>query len=199
MGFSAIRCRDRLDRRTLCSRRSTALYPIENTSPQLASQASDKAFTLAVEQPNPDEGSGLDFLVFQEAVLLGEIELAKNLLPQVNESSKSYAYEEIGTAMIRKSMIEDALEIGADLIGPNQVSYYNRVMEVWAKHKPKNLYESLDNVPTSTVKSSAAMQLVLNNRDGPILTDDQIAHAKTFLNSTDKNHLQDVNDRYKSR
>lgn len=171
---------------------------LKNTLPQLASQDPDKAFKLAIKQPNPDEGPGLDFLVFQEVVLSGELELAKNLLPQVTESTKTYAYEEIGTAMIRKSKIEDALEIGEDLIGPNQVSYYNHVMEVWAEHKPTNLYESLDNLPTSKVKSSAALQLVLSNKDEPVLTDDQIAHAKTFLNSVDKDRLQSVDNRYKS-
>ena len=171
---------------------------LKKTLLQLANQEPDKAFKLAIEQPNPDEGPGLDFLVFQEVVLSGEIELAKDLLPQVNESTKTYAYEEIGSAMIRKSMIESALEIGEDLIGPNRVSYYNQVLEVWAEHNPNNLFESLDKLPTSRVKSTAAKQLLLNNRDEPILNDDQIALAKTFLNSADKSHLQSMDYRYKS-
>ena len=64
------------------------------------------------------------------------------------------------------------------------------MMASWASISPKNLYESLEDLPTSSLKSIAALKLITINRNEPVLTDEQIKHARTFLSSDDETTLK---------
>lgn len=144
-----------------------------------------RAFELALQHPDPDSISGLEYEVISELSQLGDIELAVKFLPRVHENSKRRSYGAVGAALVRELRTDDALELGEDLDETNQTSYYYRVMLEWSRANPKNLFETLENLPSDALKSIAADQLIRRNRTQPVLTVDQIEHARTFVSSDD--------------
>ena len=158
---------------------------LKRVLPSLARQDPIRAFELAIEQPARRGGLGLDYFVIREIILEGDIELATKLLPRVNENSKALIYRDVASAMVREGQTDNALELGKELEESKQSYYYQQVMASWASVSPKNLYESLEDLPTSSLKSKAAMQLISINRREPVLTDEQIKHLRTFLSSDD--------------
>ena len=160
--------------------------------PRFARQDPDQAFKLALEQPTPSEGISLEHLVIGEIARVGNVEMAKKLLPRVKDSSKARVYGIVGQAMVRESRAIAALELGNNL-DEQQKRYYDiQVMSLWAATNPKNLYESLEDLPTSDLESRAALHLILVNRRQPVLSDDQIEHTRTLLNSDDQANLERI-------
>lgn len=156
----------------------------------LANHNPVRAFELALEEPDPKDGSGLERVVVQRIAFYGDIKLAKEFLPRVRASSKLPTYTSVATAMIDLDQTSEAMELGKELEESDQESYYQRVLGHWAYRKPKNLYESLKNLPLGHIQSYAAQQLIFLNRHEPILTHDQIDHAKSFLTSNDEASLK---------
>lgn len=142
-----------------------------------------RAFELALQHPDPDSISGLEYEVISELSQLGDIEFAVKLLPRVRENSKKRSYGAVGAALVRETSTDEALELGNDLEESPQLSYYFRVMLEWSRASPKNLFDTLEDLPSDAVKSLAADQLIRRNRTQPVLTDDQIEHARTFVSS----------------
>lgn len=161
---------------------------------ELIHQDPSKAFEVAIAQPVPSEGYGLEVTVMQGITRDGDIELAKKLLPQVRGKARTYVYSLIGGAMVQESQFDEALNFGQELSESEQPRYYGLVLDDWAKKDPKNLLASLESLPSNSIKSTAAFQLVFNNRYNPALTDDQIEHAKTFLSDDDKTRLKRIED-----
>ncbi|MXZ44298.1 MAG: hypothetical protein F4Z01_04875 [Gammaproteobacteria bacterium] len=168
---------------------------LQNVLPRLANIDPNQAFELAIAQPAPSSGFGLEIYVIYEVAGDGDIELAQKFLPRVSENTQTIAYSEVGSAMVRNLQINEAIELGNDLEGRNQTIYYGRVFSAWASDSPKNLYESLENFPTSELKSTAARQLITQNQYEPVLNDEQIERARTFLNSDDENFLKRIESR----
>ena len=168
---------------------------LEEVLPLLALQNPYQAFEIAIEQPTPSTGFGLELGVIFRIVRDGNIELAKKFLPQVKQNTKANAYSVVGTAMVRELETTEAIELGTDLSGRDQQRYYERVLSAWASTSPKDLYESLENFSTNKLQSSAAMQLITHNPRQPILTDEQIKHARSFLDSDDESTVIRIENR----
>ena len=168
---------------------------LEDILPNFASKDPNQAFELAIAQPTPSTGFGLELYVIGAVSLDGDIELAKKLLPRVTKNTQAIAYGEVGRAMVRKSKTAEAIELGKDLSGRDQQRFYGRVLSTWASTSPKNLYESLENFPTSKLKSIAAMKLISSNQHQPVLTDAQIEQARTFLSSDDEATVKRLENR----
>ena len=151
--------------------------------PALARQDPSQAFELAMAQPAANQGSELEYFVFRQITRKDDIELAKKLLPRVREKSKVFAYGDIAQALVDGGKTREALELGSDLEVEDRQSYQEYVVHLWAYSDPKDLYESLETLPTSILKSHAADRLIWINKDTQLLTDDQIEHANSFLNS----------------
>ena len=172
--------------------RRTLLEPVLRS---LVHQDPSKAFEIAIAQPASSDGFGLEVAVMQGITRDGDIELAKKLLPQVRgENTKTYVYSLIGGAMVEESKFDEALDFGQELSESEQPQYYGLVLDDWAEKDPKNLLASLESLPSDSIKSSAAFQLVFNNEYTPVLTDDQIEHAKTFLSTDDETRLKQILD-----
>ena len=168
---------------------------LEDVLPQLARQDPNKAFELAVAQPTPSAGLGLEYVVIAVITRENDIELALKLLPRVHENSKSAVYGNVAAAMVREARTKEALELGKDLEESQQGSFYSQVFREWTDTNPNNLYESLEDLPTSMLKSRAAMQLILGNRYEPVLSDERINHIRTLLNSEDEANLKRIENR----
>ena len=163
--------------------------------PRLVHLDPDEAFALAIAQPTINEGVNLDYLVIRELASTGNVDTVKKLLPHVKENSRAAVYGTVGELMVRESQTEEALELGEDLTQEQRSYYHVRVLSLWATINPKNLYESLENLPTSSIKSRAAMILIVGNRKQPLLTDDQIEQARTLLNSDDEATVKRIENR----
>ncbi len=163
--------------------------------PRLVHLDPDAAFAIAMDQPTLNEGVNLDYLVIRELALTGNVDKVKKLLPQVKDSSRLAVYHTTGELMVRESQTEEALELGKDLAEEHRSYYYVRVLSLWAATNPKNLYESLEDLPTLRIKSRAAMALKANNRKQPLLTDDQIEQVRTLLNSEDETTIERIENR----
>ena len=168
---------------------------LESALRSLARQDPKQAFEIAIEQPARSERFRLEHIVIWEVTQNGDIELAKKLLPQVRESTKMYAYSQIGDAMVRASRTKDALELGEEIIEKEKDRYYRKLVSVWANNDAKDLYTSLEDLPTDNIQSQGALQLILHNWHSSVLTDDQIARARTFLNEGDEAALKRIEDR----
>ena len=158
--------------------------------PYLAEQTPVPAFELAMEESEPSDRLGLEYFVIKRIAFHGDIELAKQLLPRVRESTKNFAYLAVASAMIDLNQTSEALELGKALGESKQESYYVRLLSSWANRKPQNLYESLKNLPSSTIQAIAAQALILRSWHDPIFTDDQIDHVKMFLGFNDEASLK---------
>ena len=152
----------------------------------LARQSPEKAFELAIEQPEPGSGLGLDYFVMTEIISEGDIDVAKRLLTQVSAGSKLVIYGHVASAMVDEGQTSEALQLGKDLNESRRRYYYQRVFSSWAYTDPKNLMESLAGLPSDTLKSIAAMQLITRNHRNPVFTDEQIDRTRTFLNAEDE-------------
>lgn len=181
-------------------------YPIEDPQRRkllepvlrdLVHQDPSKAFEIAVAQPISSHGyGGLEVVVMQGITGDGDIGLAKKLLPQVREgTSKTQVYSLIGGAMVEQSKFAEALDFGQELSESEQPQYYGSVLGDWTEKDPKNLFASLESLPSDSIQSLAAFQLVRYNQYTPVLTDDQVKHARTFLNTIHETHLKRIEDR----
>ena len=167
---------------------------LEKVLPSLTRQDPNRAFELALEHPTPTGNIGLDYYVIVELARDGDIEVAKKFLPRVQENSKEFLYASVGEAMVEEAQTGEALELGKDLDEAGQKTYYRLVFSTWAKTFPNDLYESLEDLQTSSIQSSAAMQVILSNLRRPLLTDDQIEHARTLLSSDDEAILKRIEE-----
>ncbi|MYD46416.1 MAG: hypothetical protein F4W92_08700 [Gammaproteobacteria bacterium] len=159
---------------------------LESIMPRWARQDPVQAFEVAIAQPTRSEGIELDYWVIDEISADGDVELAKKLLPRVKEKTRLRAYTIVGSAMIAESQTEEALELGKDFEDDQRRQYYQRVLNDWASNNPKNLFETLESLPSSSIQSLAAIQLVRVNRYRPLLTDEQIEQVRTYINPDDE-------------
>ena len=147
----------------------------------LARQDPEHAFELALAQPTPEGEEGLETRVMWTIAREGDIELAKKLLPRVKAGSKLRSYMAVGEAMAKNLQTDEAFELGNDVEESRRRIYHQRVLNSWASTHPKNLYESLESLPSSYLKSQAARELIQQNEFKPIFTEEQIDRVKTHL------------------
>ena len=153
--------------------------------PRLARVEPNKAFELAIEHTTGGALVRLDTEVVGEILDSGNLELVKELIPRVPDASKFRIFLTVSRVMIRQGQTEESLELGKDLVGDQKRAYYEGIMRNWSRSDPKGLFESLDDLPTSDLKSLAATQLISSNKYTPQLTDAQIEHTKTYVKTED--------------
>ncbi|MYD46412.1 MAG: hypothetical protein F4W92_08680 [Gammaproteobacteria bacterium] len=159
---------------------------LQDALQNMAVQNPNKAFELAIDQPAPNRGSGLEYYVVRKLVREGNIEQAANLLPRVRENSQLETYSLVADELVEMDKTNEAFALGEDLDAEKRKYFYQTVVQNWTWHDAKDLYESLEELPTKDLKSYAAGRLIWMNRSAPLLTDDQIEHVKTFLISEDE-------------
>lgn len=156
--------------------------------PHLTQRDPNRAFELAIAEPTPNRGSRLENIVISTVVMDGDIELALELLPRAKDKDP-FTYADVGVVLFRESRTEEALELGENFSGRDHQLYYERFFSEWFEADPKDLYESLDGLPSKNIRSSAASKLIVRNRANPIFTDEQIERIENFLNSEDEARL----------
>lgn len=153
-----------------------------------------RAFDVALQQPLREFLGGMESDVINELCSRGSMEMAIELLPRVREESKARAYGLIGSGLVRDAQTKRALLFGEDLPESVRDRYYTRVAIEWADANPLEMLEELARVPEDQ-QSRLARQLAQANKYNSVLTDEQMAQVKTFLNEEDARRV----DRWLSR
>ena len=128
---------------------------------ELVEENHELAFELALNQPVPANRSAHEVRVID---LLAEVDLeeAINLLPRVRDHArtKESAYASVSRALIRQGDSNRAIELGQELPESLREHYYLNLFSRWARWDIVDLFESLDELPSTELKSEAAMQLL---------------------------------------
>ncbi len=116
--------------------------------------------------------------------------LALSMLSQVREGrGKLSAYTSVGRELVDNGETQRAIKLGESLDQSSRSAYYNSILRSWASSDPEGLLESIDSLPSPELKSIAAMSLAVNNQRNKILSEDQVAHVKTYLSERDAQRL----------
>ncbi|MCY3541979.1 MAG: hypothetical protein OXH31_08775 [Gammaproteobacteria bacterium] len=161
----------------------------------LAHKDPHRAFELATAHPSPSGGRGLEEFVIDVIAREGDFEVAKNLLPNLKGDSRRDACVQVGRAMVDQGQYREAVELGKDLPEVNHFYYYDQILNSWAGKKPTVLYDSLENLPTSNIKSRAAFHLLWRNTREPVLSDEQITKARTLLRPRERKSIEIIENR----
>ncbi len=158
---------------------------IESALRGLAHEDPQYAFQIGLEQPLVwEHDNGMESDVISELSRF-DIETAISLLPKVREESKSISYLWVGQALVKKRDPYRALELGEQVPESKRDFYYGSIGGEWADTNPIQMYEELEQLPGAKLKSTMAKQLLLNNARSPILSKDQVKHAKSLLTEED--------------
>lgn len=161
------------------------LYQVASRDPQLA-------FDIALQQPIGENQIGLEAQVLSN-IAYSDIEKALALLSQVREGpTLAYAFNSIGGALVRSGDIDEAWVLAQRLSNSQRDAYYQSVVSTWASYDASELYESIDGLPSDKLKSFAALRLISFNRWSKSLDDDQVNHAKSYLNERDANSVEQI-------
>ena len=149
----------------------------------LAHKDAERAFDVALELPESDQPSGLGAEV---AVILElsrfDVESAATLLPRVRERFLGRAARIVGEQLVYRGQPHRALELTKLLPEHEHVGLYNTVTRVWARENSPELLSSLPEFTSDTLQSIAARNLIIqSSKLDPVLTDEQIQYAETFL------------------
>jgi hypothetical protein len=126
-------------------------------------------------------------------IAYSDIEKALALLSHVREGpTLAYALNSVGSALVRNGDIDEAWMLSQRLPEAQRETYYHSVVSAWASHDATELYESIDSLPSDGIKSFAAMRLISFNKWSRNLDDDQVNHAKSYLNERDSKSIEQM-------
>ena len=159
------------------------LYQVANNDPQIA-------FDIARQQPLGENGVGLEGQVLSN-IALKDIDKALALLSQVREGSTLiYAVSSVGRAMLRTGDVDEAWGLAQRLPVSQRQDYYQSVVDSWAASNGTELYESIDSLPSDTIKSHAALMLITFNKWSRYLDNEEVDDVRTYLNEQDAEKVE---------
>ena len=153
----------------------------------LAKRDPEYAMDLALQQPVE---LGLEVAVISRLASVDPLK-ALDLLSQMRDGGHVYsAYSSVGSELVKIGQSQRAIKLASELSPFYRQIYFNSVLGQWARTDPEEMLESIDELPSSDAKSSAALALAMQSRfTNSVLSDEQIALAKTFLNERDTKAL----------
>lgn len=163
---------------------STVLYGIVDKDPHLAMET-------ALAQPTTENELGLETTVIS-LLTRTDFEKAIEFLPQVRDGrTKVAAFASVGGRYVLNGETDNAVNLAQQLPESDRSAYFQALVRVWAGSNPKGLLDSINQLPTTEIKSHAALVLATFNRQQRRLSDKQIDRAKTFLTEDDAEKLND--------
>lgn len=150
----------------------------------------ERALKIALELPIGENEIG------PEAVVVAQIasrytETAIQYMSKVREGpTKTEAYSCLGYVLARKNMTTRALKLLQQVPDYAKEQYLAQVLGGWAKYHPKRLFESLDDLPSKEIASTAAFSLLFYDPQYEPLSPEQIETVKTYLTEEDAKQLE---------
>ena len=162
-----------------------AMFPLVN-----GLRDSERALSAALELPLGDNEIGPEAVVIAQ-VAYRDIDKAIEYMSQVRDGpTKTEAYSCLGYLLARKSMTDRAMKLVQQVPDYAKEQYLAQVLGGWAKYHTKNLFESLDELPSKEMASTAAFSLLFYEPQREHLSPAQIETVKTYLTEEDAEQLE---------
>ncbi|MCY3884983.1 MAG: hypothetical protein OXG24_08740 [Gammaproteobacteria bacterium] len=153
----------------------------------LAASNPNLALQAALNDPMGRFDHGLEPYVVSKVAQL-DAEKAISMLSNVRDGkTKTASYRSVGRALSEHGNYERAVDLGLSLSEENQSNYYCAVFNVWARSDPGHLLKSLEEMPTSLVKSQAAYNLLASHRRSGLLNDKEIENLQGIVDGSGHN------------
>lgn len=153
------------------------------------------AFQLALERPLEENDSNYVYAISDESSILSmiayqDVNLALELLPQVRERGKNFAYSTVGNSLIQRGDVAGALSLANQLSDEEQEGYYQRVSFAWAVQDPQGLLKAFDDFPTTEIQSRVALTICIRNSTTNTFTNEEIAGLEKYMNEDAREKLE---------
>ncbi|MXW52631.1 MAG: hypothetical protein F4X44_05585 [Gammaproteobacteria bacterium] len=150
----------------------------------LAASDPNLALQSALNDPMGRFDHGLEPYVVSKVAQI-DAEKAISMLSNVRDGkTKTASYRSVGRALSENGRYERAVDLGLSLSEENQSNYYCAVFNVWARSDPGHLLKSLEEMPTSLVKSQAAYNLLASHRRSGLLNDREIENLQGIVDGS---------------
>lgn len=155
------------------------------------------AFELMLQQPIVESEQGVPSSGTPEGGILSsivfhDVDLAIELLPQVRDSGKSWAFRYVGSALIRQGNSQQALDLADQLPEQEQLQYLQEIVGSWSLVDPKGLLNGFD-IIRDVSKSKVALMIIKKNEVYSNYSDEEIARFEKYLSQDDKELLDKLN------
>ena len=109
-----------------------------------------------------------------------DLQLAMDLARKGNERNKAMLYAAIARKLVTQQKFRDALALSDSVPQEERQWYLSEVIKDWEAYYPRNLYESLDDIPQS-LQSYAAFKLLRHHTEG-VFTESESNLLQSLLN-----------------
>lgn len=140
-----------------------------------------EALSIAQSHPASRRGDGIEITLIQE-LSRTDLNTAIDLLPQVRDETRQSVYRNMSFTLCLQGQSKRAFELARDLPESEQEHYLESVFRHWARFDEEGLFQEIENLPSEELKSLAAYHLISEIGDTPVLTKEQLDHAKSHLN-----------------
>ncbi len=161
---------------------SDVLLVLVHSNPQ-------EALSIAQSHPESMRREGIEVRLIRE-LSRTDLDTAIDLLPQVREESLQSVYRNMSFTLCLQGQSKRALGLVRDLPESEKEYYMESVFGYWARFDEEDLFREIENLPSEELKSLAVYHLLAETGDYPVLTKEQLEHAKTLLNENDRNRLR---------
>lgn len=147
------------------------------------------AVQLSLPQPVDADGFGPEARVIGRLAHI-DVEAATALLPKVRKGKTLLgAHVGVGLGLLAKGDKAQAIELSGRVPQAYRLNYFDGLTEGWAASNPKDLFESLDKLPTERSKSRAAFWLLAFNRYNEDLSESETELCRSYLTGEDARAL----------
>lgn len=118
---------------------------------------------------------------------------AMELLPQIRElrgTSPDSPYTSVAYELIRRGNSTLVMDLAEEVPESIHSTFYTNMLSSWANIDPEGLLGTISEFPSAELKSSAAYSLHNTHYARGALTEEQLEHAKSFLNDWDLQQLE---------
>lgn len=153
----------------------------------------EQAFQVALSQSTDNSDIGPEAAVIAELAQF-ELETAMDLLPQVrNSATMLSAASSVGRRVIEVGKSSAVHDIAQNLKEPNRLAFYESLLLDWVSDDHQGLCDSLERLPSSELKSSAARVLYIKNEASGriVLNDKQRRTVESYLTEEERSKASD--------
>lgn len=153
------------------------------------------AFQLALEQPIEENESNPYLSWSYESSIVAsiayqDIDLAIELLPQVRDQGKTYAYGAVGNSLVQKGETQKVIDLATQLRNNEQAQYFQSVSSTWATQDPQGLLNAIDDFPSAEIKSRVAFSMSILNVSRNTYTAEEIARVEKYMDKETREKLE---------
>lgn len=152
-----------------------------------------EALSIAQSHPASLSREGIEVRLIRE-LSYKDLNTAIALLPQVRDQARQSVYRNMSFTLCRQGQSKRAFGLARDLLESEREHYLESVFVYWARFDEESLFQEIESLPSQELKSLAAYHLISEIGDTPVLTKEQLDHAKSLLNEKELGRLKTSQD-----